>query len=370
MLSDTGILHTRGNSGRTWVLWALVPVYVLVFGEAFVRLFAPVAVIPRYVTGAPYGVRMGMPNMTFRQTSAESNVQIRTNSRGIRADREYPYEKPPGTCRVLLFGDSFFVGYEVSLEDSFAWLLEKKLNASGHRCEVVNLAVSGFGTAEMLVTLREEGLRYHPDIVVFSSHVSDLDDNVRSALYALDDGSKLVRQNATYLPGIGVSDALSRIFLYRWVVENSQLYSALRERAAYYVKAWLLKFEKRAVAPGAGGSDRFEASRGGAKRPGILNLRLLEEARRVSETGHAHFCVLEIPFNKSRSEFSLMLPDYGEATRRELHVYDPTAEFTAAARTSRKLFYETGHGHLSPEGNELLASFFFSRLAESGWLRQ
>src|SRR5262249_55072753 len=147
---------------------------------------------------------------------------------------------PPGLCRIVLLGDSMFVGFEVNIEDSFAYLLGSRLAAAGYKCEVINLAVSGFGTAEMLIALQEEGLRYQPDIVVFSSHETDLDDNIRSGLYGLNSQGRLVRQNASFLPGIALSDALSRITAYRWVVEHSQLYSAVRERAAYYIKTLLV----------------------------------------------------------------------------------------------------------------------------------
>ena len=76
---------------------------------------------------------------------------------------------------MLLFGDSYLVGFEVAYEDSFAYLLQQRLDAAGRHCEVINLAVSGFGTAEMLIALKEDGLRYRPDVVIFSSNASDLD---------------------------------------------------------------------------------------------------------------------------------------------------------------------------------------------------
>ncbi|MEO8003699.1 MAG: hypothetical protein ABI771_02255 [Betaproteobacteria bacterium] len=359
-------------AGKKWLFWIMVPFYALLFGEIFVRLLTPVAVIPRYVTGAAYGVRVGMPNMKFWQTTSEARVQIRTNSRGIRADREYSYSKPPGTCRIVVFGDSLLVGYEVNLEDSFVYLLEKKLGAAGYRCEVINLAVSGFGTAEMLVTLREEGLKYHPDVVLFSSHVTDLDDNVRSSLYTIDDHGKLLRKNAVFLPGIKMSDELSRYWIYRWVAENSQLYSSMREHAAFFLKAQLLRYNKRKqVAPDStGGTEREAGDRQAAGFQERLNLLLLEEARQVSESSQSRFCVLEIPFNQTRTTFVRMLPDYDVQTREALHIFNPLGSFEAAAAPTRKLFLEKGHGHLSPQGNEVLAAFFFSNLVATGWLHR
>jgi hypothetical protein len=358
---------------RKWLVWALAPLYALLFGEIFVRCLAPVPLIPRYVTGAPYGVRVGMPNMKFWQTTSETRIQIRTNSRGIRADREYAYEKPPGVCRIVVFGDSLFVGYEVNLEDSFVYLLERKLNEAGYRCEVINLAVSGFGTAEMLVTLHEEGLKYHPDVVLFSSHTTDLDDNVRSSLYTLNDYGHLIRKNASYLPGIRLSDELSKFSLYTWLVESSQLYSALRERTAKTVKDALVNGKKP--------EGTFNGPDGEMRRPGepanpadefaqLLNLKLMEEAKRVSEANRAHFCVLEIPFSLSRTEIARLLPEYGEDVIEKLHILNPLARLRAALSPFHKVYFEKGHWHLTPLGNRVLADYFFGEIVRTGWIEQ
>ncbi len=347
----------------------LVVVYALLFSELFVRLFAPVPIMPRYVTGAPYGVRVGMPNMDFWQSTPETHARIRTNSRGIRADQEFTYAKAPDVCRVLLFGDSYFVGYEVNLEDSFAYRLDERLRAAGHHCQVINLAVSGFGTAEMLVTLREEGLKYQPDVVVFSSNVSDLDDNVRSSLYTLDSTGRLLPQSATFLPGIRVSDQLSKLFVYRWLAENSQLYSAFRERSALQIKDLLLRL-RSTQAPTAvvANSPATAPVAPGTSLPERLNLALLEEAKRVAESKGAHFMVLEIPANKTRTEFERMLPEYPPEIVRNLNLISPLSVFQAAADPSKKLYFEKGHGHLTPLGNRLLADYFESQLEETHWL--
>lgn len=358
---------TAGAVFRRWTAWLLVPLYVLAFGEAFVRVLAPVPVMPRYVTGAPYGVRMGMAHMRFQQTTEETRAEIRTNGRGIRADREIPYEKPAGTCRILLLGDSLLVGYEVDLEDSFAYLLERRLQAEGYHCEVVNLAVSGFGTAEMLVTLREEGLKYLPDLVVLSSHVTDLDDNVRASLFRLDGGGKPIRDRPEFLPGIALSDRLSSNAAYRWIVENSQLYSALRERASRAVKAAMVNFrrpqqKKQTAATGVAVADPSQAY---AWR---LTLALQEEARKVSEAAGARFCVLEFPFSAARTQIVRMMPDYAPGDAARLHVVSPLERLRAASGADHKLFFEKGHGHLTPAGNRVVADRFYEETVRTGWL--
>ena len=85
------------------------------------------------------GVRMNVPDAQYWQTTPEVQVQVRINAQGIRSDREYSYQKLENRCRILLFGDSFFMGYEVDLKDSLAYLLEQRLNVEGYPIKDSNI---------------------------------------------------------------------------------------------------------------------------------------------------------------------------------------------------------------------------------------
>jgi hypothetical protein len=78
--------------------------------------------------------------------------------------------------------------------------------------------------------------------------------------------------------------------------------------------------------------------------------------------------VLEIPSNKSRTDFVRLLPAYDNGTINELHVMDPLQTMRGQAMPTRKIFYEKGHGHLTPFGNRVLTDFFLDRLLTTGWL--
>jgi len=163
-------------------------VYILIAAELFLRVFNPVPMLPRYIEAKYYGIRGNIGNKTYWHFTPDISVQIRTNSAGIRADREIPYQKPNGTKRVLLLGDSFGMGYEVNLEDTFPEKMNEIINKSGIKCEVVNLSSSGHGNAEELIVLQNEGVKYDPDLVLLSWHYGDLLENVRSNLYKLESG--------------------------------------------------------------------------------------------------------------------------------------------------------------------------------------
>jgi lysophospholipase L1-like esterase len=89
-------------------------------------------------------------------------VHVEIGSRGLRGP-ERPYEKPPGTRRIVVVGDSFAWGFGVEWADGLAARLEAALPDT----EVVDGAVSGYSTDQSLIWLRREGLRYEPDTVVY-----------------------------------------------------------------------------------------------------------------------------------------------------------------------------------------------------------
>ncbi|MBN1687687.1 MAG: hypothetical protein JW893_01155 [Candidatus Omnitrophica bacterium] len=93
-------------------------------------------------------------------------ANIRVNSKGLR-DEEYAYEKPQGAERILLLGDSMIVGMEVSKENVIDAQLERKLAQHGNY-QVINAGVRGYATDQSYLFLKEEGIRYHPDIIVYA----------------------------------------------------------------------------------------------------------------------------------------------------------------------------------------------------------
>ena len=113
----------------------------------------------------PYcGVRH-VPNYRGWHTR-EGRVWIEINSHGFR-DRERTVDKPAGTFRIAVIGDSYAEALQVDLDKTFWSVLERKLAerwpAIGQRVEVLNFGVSGYGTAQELEMLRHYVWDYQPD---------------------------------------------------------------------------------------------------------------------------------------------------------------------------------------------------------------
>jgi hypothetical protein len=101
------------------------------------------------------------------------------NSRGFR-DVEHTVQKPKGTFRIVLIGDSVAEGRNVDPDSSFGRVLERMLNARGEktRFEVILLARIGYSTPQEIVLLEDEAPRYDPDLILWSYCLNDPADPV------------------------------------------------------------------------------------------------------------------------------------------------------------------------------------------------
>jgi hypothetical protein len=326
-------------------------IYFFLAGEVFLRIFAPEGILPRYVCATDYGIRGNEPNRNYWHTTPEYRINIRTNSKGVRANEEIPYEKPEGVKRIVLLGDSFGIGYGVNLEDTFSAQMRNHLEEAGIKCEVINLSVSGHGTSEQLIALREEGFRYQPDLVLIAWHGSDLADNVRANLHQLKEG-RLVQVNDVYLPAVEIREFLFQFALYRLLAGYSHMYSCMREHTARLIKYTVLPAIR--TMSGAGDSEK-EASQDAAKRAAEYRVNLatalLKEIERECVSHDASLLILNVPHQLDRSEFMSFFPADHEDVR-GFHVFCPMELFKQ--NNGQKLYWEESAGHFTPLGCRII----------------
>ncbi len=93
---------------------------------------------------------------------------LRTNSRGMRTDREYTEEKATNCVRIAGIGDSGIFGWCVNQGQDYISVLESNLNAhsSGRLYEALNFGVPGYNSQLEVRMLKTRGLAFHPDVVV------------------------------------------------------------------------------------------------------------------------------------------------------------------------------------------------------------
>lgn len=75
------------------------------------------------------------PNLNCVVPHEGGGIALRTNSAGLRADRDYQ-DKTLGVMRIGVFGDSFTEGNQVNAEETYASIIERS---------VPNVEVLNFG---------------------------------------------------------------------------------------------------------------------------------------------------------------------------------------------------------------------------------
>lgn len=97
-------------------------------------------------------------------------VRFATNRHGM-AWREIEEPKPDGVRRVAVLGDSFTMGcWTPSWRETFVGVMERDLPAG---FEALNFGVGGYGLLDEELILREQALRFSPDLVIVALFVGN-----------------------------------------------------------------------------------------------------------------------------------------------------------------------------------------------------
>jgi hypothetical protein len=267
------------------------------------------------------------------------DVPTTVNARGYRG-AAHPYEKTPGKTRIVMLGDSVTFGSWVRDFETFSYLLEHRSD----RYEVVNLAVEGYGTDQELLMLEEEGLRYHPDVVVLNVCVAnDPLDNLlpdwwhrRRTPYSTWDGRRLEQHD----DHLRLSPPLRAV---QWLADESHVLNRLR-----------------GLLPGALDASAFPPVRAEGRvfnrhAANELTVRIACEVRDVTRRGGADLLVLLHPDQLTFEHASHVAKTLDAALRSEGIRVQNLAQTYRAAGLSYKQFAIDGQGHLTPLGHHVVA---------------
>ncbi len=115
----------------------------------------------------------GIPNKEGQYICGRVSSYVKINSQGYK-DNEHDYKKGKDVFRIVVLGDSMTEAFQYPIEQTFPHILEEKLNSGidkkegSKSFEVINLGISGYGTAQEYLTLKHYGLKYEPDLVVLA----------------------------------------------------------------------------------------------------------------------------------------------------------------------------------------------------------
>ncbi|MBN1219996.1 MAG: hypothetical protein JXM69_13800 [Anaerolineae bacterium] len=174
------------------ILLALISVSItLILLEALARFLPP----PYNVdTGELFACHStlgwtGKPNYHDVYQDSVFRQELVFNSLGMH-DTEHRTDKDPGTFRILMLGDSFVHAIQVSETETAHQLLENSLNENtetGRHVEVISQGVVNWGTNQQLVSYREQGRRFQPDLVLLMFYIgNDFVDNLPGNVLTID----------------------------------------------------------------------------------------------------------------------------------------------------------------------------------------
>lgn len=347
----------------------------------------------------------------------EGETYIRINSDGLR-DTEHAKQKAENTFRIAVVGDSYAEALQVPLEKAFWKLLENKLQncgaLGGRKIEIINFGVSGYGTAQELITLQQKVWEYSPDAILLAFTTNnDVTDNLRETKrvneipYFVYRGDKLELDdsfltNSTFrwrnsiLGKAGV-----------WMRDNLRVVQ-LGYQAQTALKSYLAKRSMQLIVPTV--TAQTESNNAAANRSetairaedvGVENMIYREptddvyrEAWRVTEgllremndevkSRNAKFAVVTLsnsiqisPSRKLREDFmkkvgstDIFYPDrrvnsFGD--RENITVYNLAPELQAYAEQNNKILHgfgeNLGNGHWNRDGHQVAAEILAPKL--------
>lgn len=272
-------------------------------------------------------------------------IVYQVNADGLR-DRPYPRAKDAKTFRIIALGDSVTAGYGVQLDETFAKVLERRLNEPPHegRVEVINFGVPGYNTFQEASLLQEKGIRYDPDVIMLAVLGNDFGSG--PAQFPIDHGM-LIDPNSSGLPR--PLKRLLRHSSFYWFIGQQRLlhWQGARERVP----------------------QREPTTRSASfERTWAIYQNALNQFLQVSRDSGAELLVCYVPSRAEVEGFTGYEPfrhRLEEALAQRGHRWlDTSGPLTRAAQAGTPVFLPTDATHLSPAGNRLVAELLLDHLKD------
>ena len=170
------------------LLVTLALVSALFFTEIFLRLFLPEPENLAKLKSSNLFLHENKPNATFPYIrEGEYDNVISINSFGFRDD-EFSTGKNEGVFRIAVLGDSQEEALQVPLEDTWEKVMARDLSERlDGEVETYNFGVSGYGTDQQWLTLREKVWQFSPDMIILAFSPNDVGDTYKNGLVVLED---------------------------------------------------------------------------------------------------------------------------------------------------------------------------------------
>ncbi len=324
---------------------------IAILSEIIVRIVAPQPIIPRFVESAPYGIRKVLANVEAQHVTQEYRYKYTSNSMGFRGRDEYELTADKGLFRIVVQGDSVTLGHGVADHETYAYLLEQNLRRAGRKVEVLNMGVSGFGTAEEIIQYENVAINYSPDLVILGYFQNDDLNNHVSQLYGLS-GGQLNRKSLSFQPGLYLRDRLYKMPFYSFLSQNSHIFTFMRTQASVFVLRNLA--EKNFVSVEQKISDKA------TEQASELTRRLLQEYARMVTSSGSDLIIVDIADIQLKTDF----PDDIKLGTGVMTIATKPI-FAQSLGNGEELFYKVD-AHPTAAGHQLIARILYDYILAKG----
>jgi lysophospholipase L1-like esterase len=277
---------------------------------------------------------------------------IKINSHGLR-DFEYSYKKQPDTFRILVLGDSVSYAYGQDMQNGFAKVLERQLNAANSkkyaRIEVINASHNGFHILDQYNYLQLYGLGYSPDALVIG---------VNSSHFAIESLQMIIKDGVDFAPG----SLWLRLHVPPWVkrsLRNSYLYMTIGN--AY----------RNHVSRGLNSNDRTTVSEADLKKTTDLTLKkVADDLEKLLSLTSKNSLITYFLYQPNRSETisgaydAPPLLDQLRSLEKQgrLTFVDSITEFGKYKLNATEIFPVNDGSHPNANGHKIFADRLFDSL--------
>jgi len=143
--------------------------------EGLARVVAPAPPAPREVAEYIWDWDDMMPGgfYVMRSSTVGWPPWEEFNVEGLR-DRTRSHEKPDGTWRIAVLGDSVTLGAGVHPREAYPRVLEEQLMRAGRRIEVMSVALWGWSTRQERIAWHRIARDYDPDEAILAVCLNDI----------------------------------------------------------------------------------------------------------------------------------------------------------------------------------------------------
>lgn len=175
-----------------------------------------------------------LPNSTAKI----KGIKYEINGFGFR-DKKYRIRKG-NEKRIIFVGDSLTYGWEIHLRETYHKQLEMLLDSRGHDADVMGMGVAGYNTIQEYHLIKEEALKFNPDMIILQISPNDFERTVGIKKY--QKGRKLV-----LIPyhDFSIPYVMKKTGITQFLMKYSHLYKFINLKLY-----WLKKKNNESYSPG------------------------------------------------------------------------------------------------------------------------